>query len=52
MKLKPLGDRILIKRSDNETRVGKIYVPDTAKEKASCGIIIAVGTGITDSKGN
>jgi chaperonin GroES len=45
-KLRPLHDRILIKRVDEEeVRHGGIIIPDTAKEKPQEGKVIAVGTG-------
>lgn len=46
MKLKPLGDRILVKRLELESKTkGGIIIPDTAKEKPSQGLVIAVGPG-------
>jgi chaperonin GroES len=47
MALVPLGDRILVKRSDNDeqTTSGGIIIPDTAKEKPQEGEVIAVGGG-------
>jgi chaperonin GroES len=50
MKLKPLHDRILIRRiQEKEQKRGGIIIPDTAKEKPMEGIVIAVGPGrITD----
>ncbi len=52
MKLKPLGDRVLVK-AEEETAVkkGGIIIPDTAKEKPQEGTIIAVGPGKLDDKG-
>jgi chaperonin GroES len=49
-KLRPLHDRILIKRvEEEEVRRGGIIIPDTAKEKPQEGKVIAVGTGkVTD----
>jgi chaperonin GroES len=45
-KLRPLHDRILIKRiEEEEVRKGGIIIPDTAKEKPQEGKVIAVGTG-------
>jgi chaperonin GroES len=45
-KLRPLHDRILVKRAEEEeVRRGGIIVPDTAKEKPQEGKVIAVGTG-------
>jgi chaperonin GroES len=46
MKLRPLHDRILVKRVDPEAEVkGGIIIPDTAKEKPQEGIVVAVGNG-------
>ncbi|MFZ5812672.1 MAG: co-chaperone GroES [Thermodesulfobacteriota bacterium] len=46
MKLKPLGDRVLVKRLEEETVTkGGIIIPDTAKEKPMKGQIEAVGDG-------
>lgn len=46
MKFKPLHDRILVKRlEEEETTAGGIYIPDTAREKPSRGEIVAVGSG-------
>lgn len=45
-KLKPLGDKILIEKSPEETRTKSgIVLPDNAKEKPQTGKVIAVGTG-------
>ena len=46
MKIRPLQDRIIVKRLEEEERTkGGIIIPDTAKEKPSEGLIIAVGKG-------
>ena len=46
MELRPLHDRIVIKRLDEgETKRGGIIIPDTAKEKPQQGSVIAVGNG-------
>ena len=46
MKIRPLHDRILVKRVDEqETEKGGIIIPDTAKEKPQEGEIVAVGSG-------
>ncbi len=46
MKIRPLQDRILVKRLEEEERTkGGIIIPDTAKEKPSEGLVIAVGKG-------
>jgi len=52
MKLKPLQDRILVQRIEEEkTTKGGIIIPDTAKEKPSEGEIIAVGAGARGEDG-
>ncbi|MFC1668075.1 co-chaperone GroES [Chlamydiota bacterium] len=50
MKVKPLADRILIQRiEEDEVRQGGIIIPDTAKEKPMEAKVVALGTGkITD----
>ena len=50
MKIRPLHDRILVERlEEQETVRGGIIIPDTAKEKPQEGKVIAVGTGkVTD----
>ena len=46
MKLKPLNDRVLVKRIESEEKTaGGLYIPDTAKEKPSKGQVVAVGPG-------
>jgi len=46
MKLKPLNDRVVVKRIEEEERTaGGIIIPDTAKEKPIQGEVLAVGTG-------
>jgi len=46
MNLRPLQDRILVKRVEEETKTkGGIIIPDTAKEKPAEGKVIAVGNG-------
>ena len=51
MKVKPLQDRILIKRVEEEAKTkGGIIIPDTAKEKPQEGLVVAVGPGkVTDN---
>jgi len=52
MKVKPLHDRILIKRvEEKETMKGGIIIPDTAKEKPQEGEVIAVGGGKKTEEG-
>ena len=50
IKIKPLADRVLVKRIDEEEeqKVGGIIIPDTAKEKPQEGEIVAVGPGRTE----
>ena len=50
MKVRPLHDRILVKRIEEETKSkGGIIIPDTAKEKPQEGRVVAVGKGkVTD----
>lgn len=51
-KLKPLGDRVLVKRLESEERTaGGIIIPDAAKEKAQMGKVVAVGAGRKDEQG-
>ena len=46
MKLRPMQDRIIVKRMEEETMTaGGIFIPETAKEKPQKGKIIAVGNG-------
>ena len=52
MKVKPLHDRILVKRiEEGEQIIGGIIIPDTAKEKPMQGMVAAVGDGKIDDKG-
>ena len=52
MKIRPLQDRILVKRVQEEERTkGGIIIPDTAKEKPMEGRVIAVGTGKVSEEG-
>ncbi len=52
MKLKPLNDRVLVKRLESEEKTaGGLYIPDTAKEKPSKGEVVAVGPGKTVDDG-
>ena len=46
MKIRPLYDRIVVKRIEQETQMqGGLYIPDTAKEKPQEGEVLAVGKG-------
>ena len=52
MKIRPLGDRILVKRLEEETTTaGGIIIPDTAKEKPLEGRVVAVGAGRVQEDG-
>ena len=52
MKIRPLYDRILVKRIETKEQVrGGIIIPDTAKEKPQRGKVIAVGTGRVSDDG-
>ena len=52
MKFRPLGDRVLVRRVDEETKTkGGIIIPDTAKEKPQEGEVVAVGPGGRDEDG-
>jgi chaperonin GroES len=52
MTFRPLGDRVLIKRVEEEAKTrGGIIIPDTAKEKPQEGEVIAVGPGARDDAG-
>ncbi len=52
MKIRPLQDRIIVKRVDEEeTTKGGIIIPDSAKEKPQEGKVIAVGKGKTNEEG-
>ena len=53
MKFRPLGDRVLVKRVEEETKTkGGIIIPDTAKEKPQEGQVVAVGPGARNDKGD
>ncbi len=52
MKLRPLQDRLLVKRVEEETTTkGGIIIPDSAKEKPAEGIVISVGNGKLNEDG-
>ncbi len=52
MKIKPLHDRVLVRRLEEETKTrGGIIIPDTAQEKPSKGKVLAVGPGARGSDG-
>ena len=52
MNLRPMQDRIIVKRVDEETKTaGGIFIPDTAKEKPQQGEVVAVGKGKKTEEG-
>ncbi len=52
MAFRPLGDRVLIKRVEEEAKTkGGIIIPDTAKEKPQEGEVVATGPGARDDNG-
>jgi chaperonin GroES len=52
MKLRPLQDRVLIRRVEPETKTsGGIFIPDTAQEKPMEGEVVSVGPGARDEAG-
>jgi chaperonin GroES len=52
MKLRPLHDRVIVKRMEQETKTASgIYIPDNAAEKPDQGEILAVGPGKRNDKG-
>jgi chaperonin GroES len=53
MKFRPLHDRVLVKRIEQESKTtGGIIIPDTAQEKPIQGEVLAVGSGVRDDSGN
>lgn len=52
-RLRPLGDRVLVKRlEDQDVTPAGIIIPDAAKEKPQAGKVVAVGKGRRDKDGN
>jgi chaperonin GroES len=52
MNFRPLGDRVLVKRVEEESKTkGGIIIPDTAKEKPQEGEVVAAGPGARDENG-
>ena len=52
MKIRPLNDRLLVKRlAEEEKTAGGIIIPDSAKEKPAEGEVVAVGPGKLSDKG-
>jgi chaperonin GroES len=53
MKIKPLYDRILVKRLEEQTKTaGGLYIPDSAKEKPLEAVVVAVGAGKVQENGS
>jgi chaperonin GroES len=53
MKVRPLYDRILVKRIEEEQKTaGGLFIPDTAKEKPQQGVVVAVGHGKIQEDGS
>ena len=52
MKFRPLHDRVLVRRVDEDTKTaGWIIIPDSAQEKPSQGVVVAVGNGVRGDDG-
>jgi len=53
MKIRPLYDRILVKRIEEQTKTaGGLYIPDSAKEKPMEAVVVAVGNGKIQEDGS
>ena len=53
MKVRPIYDRILVKRVEEEQKTaGGLFIPDTAKEKPAQGVVVAVGSGKVQEDGS
>jgi chaperonin GroES len=53
MNLRPLADRVIVKRIESETKTASgIYIPDNAAEKPDQGEVLAVGPGKRNDKGD
>ncbi len=52
MNIKPLRDKVILKPEEpKESKVGSLYIPDTAQEKKNIGIVTAIGPGKRDKDG-
>jgi chaperonin GroES len=51
MAFRPLHDRVLVRRIEEDEKVGSIIIPDTAKEKPQQGEVLAVGAGARNEDG-
>lgn len=53
VKFKPLGNRVLVRRLEQEEKLkGGIILPDTAKKKQEQAVVVAIGTGKKDKNGS
>ncbi|MGJ3243400.1 MAG: co-chaperone GroES [Opitutales bacterium] len=51
-KITPLGDRVLVRRQDDDEQIkGGIVIPDSAREKSQEAVVVALGTGKKDEDG-
>lgn len=51
-KFRPLHNNVWVKRIEEETKTaGGLYIPDTAKQETQTGVIVAVGSGVRNDKG-
>jgi chaperonin GroES len=52
IKIRPLGDRVLVKRMETEGKTASgLFIPDAAQEKTQMGVVVAVGAGRKDRDG-
>jgi chaperonin GroES len=52
MKFRPLHDRVVVKRTEEDTKTaGGIIIPDTAREKPQKGVVVGAGPGARDETG-
>lgn len=52
MELKPLGNRVVVRRIENDEKtISGIYIPDIAQEKPMEGVVLAIGPGAYNDKG-
>ncbi len=53
MALKPLHDRVLVRRTESEEKTaGGLIIPENAKEKPAEGVVVSVGAGLRDDDGD
>lgn len=50
-RLKPLFDRVLVQRIEAVKKIGSVFIPDSAMEKISEGVVVAVGPGLRNQQG-